>query len=345
MDWVQHILWACSATDPTTLADIQENWPCQILLTLSATIRIATPLMLCAMAGIFSERSGVVDISLEGKLLTGAFVAATAATLTGSPWLALLMAMLASMVMSLIHGFACITHKGDQVVSGVAINILASGITVITGIALFSQGGQTPFLMNDQRFRPIDWPLAETLGESLPILGPIYSEIISGHSLLTYLAILSVPFAGFVLYRTRFGLRLRAVGEVPQAADSAGISVTFLRYRALMIGGLLCGIAGAYLSISLGASFGKEMSAGKGFIALAAVIFGNWRPVRALFACLLFGFLDAITSRLQGVDFPLIGEIPVTLMLAIPYIATVLLLAGFIGKPTPPASVGVPYDK
>ena len=316
----------------------------QVLLAFDASVRLATPLIFCAMAGIFAERSGVVDISLEGKLLTGAFIAAAVTALSGSPWLGLLAAMLGSMGMSLLHGFATITHKGDQVVSGVAINILAAGLTIIIGIAIFRTGGQTPLLENVDRFRPITLPGAEALA-GVPVIGTIYKEFISGHSLLTYVALAVVPLSFFILYRTRFGLRLRAVGELPQAVDSAGISVYWLRYRALMIGGLLCGIAGAYLSISSGANFIRDMSAGKGFIALAAVIFGNWRPWKALFACLLFGFLEAATSRLQGVELPLIGEIPVTFMLAIPYIVTVLLLAGFIGRPSPPAAIGVPYDK
>ena len=316
----------------------------QILLSFDASLRLATPLILCAMAGIFAERSGVVDISLEGKLLSGAFVAATLAALTGSPFLALIGAMGAGVIMSLIHGFACITHRGDQVISGVAINILASGLTVIISIALFKEGGQTPLLDSNARFNPIIFPFADTI-RSIPVIGAIYTEFLSGHSLLTYIALLVVPICFFVLYRTRFGLRLRAVGELPQGVDSAGISVYWLRYRALIIGGILCGIAGAYLSLSAGSAFVRDMSAGKGFIALAAVIFGNWRPWKALFACLLFGFLEAVTSRLQGVDLPLIGEVPIQLMLALPYIVTVLLLAGFIGRPAPPTAIGVPYQK
>lgn len=316
----------------------------QVLLALDASVRLATPLMLCAMAGIFAERSGIVDISLEGKLLTGAFVAAAVTAVTGSVWLGLIGAMAASVFMSLIHGFATITHRGDQVVSGLAINILASGLTVILGIAFFKQGGQTPLLTNEQRFRGIDWIGAEAIGQ-IPFFGPIYRDLISGHSLLVYFALLAVPMCAFILYRTRFGLRLRAVGEVPEAVDSAGVSVAWLRYRALIVGGCFCGIAGAYLSTSHGANFVREMSAGKGYIALAAVIFGNWRPWKAMFACLLFGFLEAATSRLQGVDLPVIGEIPIQLMLAIPYIVTVIVLAGFIGRPSPPASIGVPYEK
>ena len=316
----------------------------QLLLTFDATLRIATPLMLCAMAGIFSERSGIVDISLEGKLLSGAFVAATIAALTGNAWLGLGCAMLAGIAMSLIHGFACITHKGDQVVSGVAIDILASGLTIVLGIALFQRGGQTPSLPKEDRFTPIQWWGVE-LVDSVPILGAIYRQLISGHNLLVYIALLAVPLTAFVLYKTRFGLRLRAVGEIPKAVDSAGISVTWLRYRALIIGGALCGVAGAYLSIAQGGNFVKEMSAGKGYIALAAVVFGNWRPLTAFLACLMFGFLEASTARIEGIEFWVIGEIPSQLLQAIPYILTVLLLAGFIGKPKPPAAIGQPYYK
>lgn len=316
----------------------------QLALTFDATLRVATPLILCAMAGVFSERSGVIDIGLEGKLLAGAFAAAAVAVMTGSPWLGLLAAIGASMAMSLVHGFACITHRGNQVISGLAINILASALTVTIGIALFRRGGNTPSLTPDQRFRPIELPLHETL-EGVPVLGVIWSGIVSGHNLLVYVALLAVPLTWWLLWRTSFGLRIRAVGESPEAVDSAGISVHLTRYRAVLMAGLLCGIAGAYLSIAHGGGFGREMSAGKGYIALAAVIFGKWRPLNALLACLLFGFLDASTARLQGVELPVIGEAPTEFMLALPYVLTVVLLAGFIGRATPPHDIGEPYPK
>ena len=241
----------------------------RLLLTFDATLRVATPLILCAMAGMFSERSGIIDISLEGKLLMGAFVAAAVAALSGSAWLGVLCAVLACVFLSLIHGFACITHRGNQVVSGLAINILASGLTVTIGIALFRQGGSTPILGKDERFSPMEWWLVDVF-DSIPVLGEIYRELISGHSILTYLALLAVPLSAYVFYKTRFGLRLRAVGELPQAVDSAGVSVVWLRYRTVIIAGILCGIAGAYLSTGQGAGFVREMSAGKGYIALAA---------------------------------------------------------------------------
>ena len=316
----------------------------QFVLTIDATLRVATPLILCAMAGIFSERSGIIDISLEGKMLMSAFAAASVAAITGQPWLALLVAVGVSVVLSVIHGFACITHRGNQVVSGLAINILASGLTVTLGIAIFAQGGQTPFLRGDQRFQPITLPFADTLRD-VPIIGPIYAEIISGHNILVWVALLAVVLTSVVMMRTRFGLRLRAVGEKPEAVDTAGISVVLMRYQAVIIAGVLCGIAGAYLSIAHGAGFVREMTAGKGYIALAAMIFGNWRPLQALYACLMFGFLDAVAARVQGLELPLIGEVSSDLILALPYILTVIFLAGFIGRATPPAAIGVPYVK
>ncbi|MEM8699758.1 MAG: ABC transporter permease [Pseudomonadota bacterium] len=316
----------------------------EVLQVLDATLRLSAPLILCAMAGLISERAGVIDIGLEGKMLAAAFTAAAVASLSGAPVLGLVAAMGIGLVLALVHGFACITHRGEQIISGVAINILASGLTVVVGIAIFAQGGQTPILGREERFGPIALPLSETLS-GVPVLGPVYSELISGHTLPVYLALLSVPLIWWMLSRTTFGLRLRAVGEMPEAVDSAGVSVVWLRYRAVLIAGLLCGIAGAYLSTAHGAGFVREMSAGKGFIALAAMIFGKWRPWPVLFACLLFGFLDAAAARMQGVELPLIGEAPIALIQTLPYIATVLLLAGFFGRAIPPRALGTPYVK
>lgn len=296
------------------------------------------------MAGLFSERSGVIDIGLEGKLLIGAFAAAATAALTGSAWAGLGAAILASTLFALIHGFACITHRGDQIISGVAVNILASGLSVVIGIALFRQGGQTPAVFGDARFPALSLPGARALAE-VPVIGPLYAELVSGHNLLVYVALAAVLATWWVLHRTSFGLRIRAVGEAPAAVDSAGISVTWLRYRAVLIAGLLCGIAGAYLSIAHGAGFVREMSAGKGFIALAALIFGKWRPWPTMGACLLFGFLDTAGPRLQGTELPLIGPTPVALIPVLPYVFTVILLAGFFGRAVPPRALGTPYVK
>ncbi len=316
----------------------------QFLLTIDATLRVATPLVLCAMAGIFSEKSGIIDISLEGKMLMSAFAAAAVASLTSSALAGLMVAIGVSVLLGLLHGLASITLRGNQVISGLAINILASGLTVTIGIAMFQQGGQTPNLARAERFRPIELPLAEQLG-SLPLIGLIYREVISGHNILVWVALAAVLFTAFILTRTRFGLRLRAVGEKPEALDSAGVSVARTRYMALIIAGVLCGMAGAYLSTAHGSGFVREMTAGKGYIALAAMIFGKWQPRGALLACLLFGFLEAVASRLQGVDVPLIGEAPVDLILALPYLLTVILLAGFVGKAMPPRAIGEPYVK
>ncbi len=316
----------------------------QFLLTIDASVRLATPLIFCAMAGLFAERSGVIDISLEGKLLGAAFAAAAVSSLTGSVYVGLLAAMFVSVLMALIHGFACITHRGNQIVSGLAVNILASGVTVTVAIALFRQGGQTPLLGPGERFGPITLPFAESLSV-VPVLGPFYADLISGHNLLIYLLIPLLPFLGWLLYRTRFGLRLRATGEVPAAVDAAGVSVAWVRYRALIIAGILCGLAGAYLSTAHGAGFVREMSAGKGYIALAAMIFGKWRPWPAMGACMLFGFFEAASARLQGVEIPLIGPAPVDIILLLPYILTVILLAGFFGRAIPPKAIGEPYIK
>lgn len=311
---------------------------------LDATLRVSTPLILAAMAGLFSERSGIVDISLEGKMLAAAFAAGAVAAVTGNAWLALGSGILVSILLGLVHGFACITHRGNQVVSGLAINILASGLTVVLGIAWFSQGGQTPSLGSDARFMPVELPLVDAI-ESVPIVGRLYADVISGHNVLVYVAWFAVFATWWVVYRTRFGLRLRAVGENPLAVDTAGLSVSQLRFAAVAICGALSGIAGTYLSTAQNAAFVREMTAGQGYIALAALIFGKWRPLPAMLACLMFGFLDAIAIRLQGATLPIIGEVPVQAIQALPYVLTVILLAGFIGRATAPKSVGIPYLK
>ena len=308
-----------------------------------SSLRLAAPLLLACLAGLFSERSGIFDIGLEGKMLASAFAAGAVAAVTGSAWIGLLAGMSASVALALLHGLASITFRGNQLISGVAINFLASGLTALIGQNWFGMGGQTPQLPPGSRFMPIELPFAEALGQ-VPILGPLYEQLLSGQNLLVYVAIACVPLTWYVLFRTRFGLRLRAVGENPEAVDTAGISVTRLRYSAVVICGILCGIAGVYLSTGQSAGFVRDMTAGKGFIALAALIFAKWRPWPALFACLLFGFLEAVAIRYQGLS---IGEvtIPVQFMQALPYVLTVVILAGFVGKAIPPRAGGVPYVK
>ena len=314
-----------------------------LLQVLDSTVRLATPLLLACLAGLFSERSGVIDIGLEGKMLAAAFASAAIAAVTGSVWLGLLAGIVAATFMSGIHGLASITFRGNQLISGVAINFLASGLTVLIAQDWFGQGGRTPSLIGGGRFEPITLPFAEALS-GVPVLGPIYAELISGHSALVYVAFLMVPLTWFVLFRTRFGLRLRAVGEAPEAVDTAGVSVVGLRYAAIVICGVLCGLAGAYLATGLQAGFVREMTAGRGYIALAALIFAKWRPWYALFACLLFGLLQAVALRFQNIDLGGI-TIPVQVMDALPYILTVIILAGFVGKAIPPRASGEPYQK
>jgi ABC-type uncharacterized transport system permease subunit len=297
-----------------------------LFLVAAATLRTATPLILCAMGGLFSERSGIIDVGLEGKMLMAAFFAAAVAATTHSAWWGVAAAIAAAEALALLHGLACITYRGNQVVSGVAINIIAAGLTVVWGTAWFERGGQTPALEGGERLLPLFFPRA-------------------GDNILVYVALLAVPLTWWVVTRTRFGLRLRAVGEMPLAVDSAGISVPWLRYRAVLLCGLFSGLAGAYIAIAQNAGFSRDMTAGQGFIALAAVIFGKWRPFPAFGACLMFGLLDAVAIRLQGVRVPGIGEVPVQLIQSLPYLLTMFLLAGFIGRAVAPKAIGIPYEK
>jgi ABC-type uncharacterized transport system permease subunit len=294
-----------------------------IITVFDSALRLSIPLLAACLAGLWSERSGVVDIGLEGKMLVAAFAAAAAAAETDSAWIGLAAGIGASVAFALVHGFASISQRGNQIVSGVAINMLAAGLTAIVGNAWYGQGGRTPPLEGPERFR----------------------EIFLNHSVLVFLALLAVPLTWFLLAKTRFGLRLRAVGENPAAVDTAGISVTGLRYVAVILAGVLCGLAGTDLSVGQSAGFLPNMTAGKGFIALAALIFAKWRAWPALGACFLFGLLDAVAIRLQGIALPGIGEVPVQAIQALPYLMTVILLAGVIGTAIPPRASGVPYVK
>ncbi|MDP2064124.1 MAG: ABC transporter permease [Phaeovulum sp.] len=315
-----------------------------LIQVLDSGVRLGIPLLLACLAGLYSERSGVFDIGLEGKMLMGAFAAGAVASITGSAWLGLAAAIGGSLALAAIHGLASITFRGNQLISGVAINFLASGLTVLIGQNLFHLGGRTPPIKGAARFESITLPGADALRD-VPVIGPVYYDLISGHTILVYIAFAIVPLTWFLLFRTRFGLRLRAVGENPESVDTAGVSVLRLRYTAVAMAGILCGIAGAYLATSApSAGFGKEMTAGKGFIALAALIFANWRPWRALGATMLFGVLEAVAIRFQNIDVGLF-VVPVQFMQALPYILTVVILAGFIGKATPPRAGGQAYVK
>jgi simple sugar transport system permease protein len=300
----------------------------QWLSLLASTFRVSAPLVFCALAGLLSERAGVIDLGLEGKMLLSAFAAGAAGALAGSLTAALGAALLVGFALSMLHGFACVTHRGDQVVLGIALTMTAAGLSVVLAVAWFGQGGQTPPLPNTLRFLPV-W---------------------FGQNALVYLALGLVPIIWFFLFRTTIGLRLRATGENPAMVEAAGLSVPLLRYGALAMNGLLCGLAGSYLVLAQGANFSPHMTAGRGYMALAAMIFGKWHPVGALGACLLFGFLDAAAIRLQGVSVALPGlgdpmgvvEIPVQAIQALPYVMTVLLLAGFVGHARAPAALGIP---
>ena len=258
----------------------------------ASSLRVATPLIFCALAGVLAERSGVIDLGLEGKMLFAAFAAAAGGVATGSTFIAIALAIAVAIALSWVHAYACVTHRGDQVVSGMAIDIVAAGLTVVLAVAWFHLGGQTPPVGEGVRLHAL-WPGAAAALGRIPYVGGLLGDGLLGHNALVYAALLLVAATWWLLYRTRFGLRLRAVGENPYMVDAAGVSVVRLRYAALTLNGALCGLAGSYLVLAQGANFAPNMTGGRGYMALAAMIFGQWRPVPALGACLLFGFLDA----------------------------------------------------
>ena len=314
---------------------------------IASTLRVSVPLILCALAGVLCERSGVIDLGLEVKMLMTAFATAVVGVTTGSLPLALAAAVAVGLALSMLHGYACVTHRGDQVVLGMAITMTAAGLTVVLGIAWFAQGGQTPPIPESVRLSA--WFTgAGALVAQVPVIGKALSLALFGHNLMVYGALLLVAAVWWLLYRTRFGLRLRATGENPAMVGAAGLSVKGLRYGALALNGALCALAGSYLVLAQNANFVPNMTAGRGYMALAAMIFGKWHPVGALWACLLFGFLDAVAIRLQGVARPAAlggGAVPVQAIQALPYVMTVVLLAGVIGRSRAPAALGVPYVK
>lgn len=283
-----------------------------------STVRLTTPLILAALGGMFSERSGVINIALEGMMLAGAFTAAAVTHAVGSPFVGLLAGMGAGMLIAAIHALACIRYRADQVVTGTAINILMIGVPGFLSGAFFLSSGSTPQIPKEQL---IPWT---------PIV----------------IAFALVPITWYVLYKTPFGLRLRSVGENPEAADAAGVRVARMRYAGVLLSGILAGIGGAYLSIGQSSLFTRNMTSGRGFIALAALIFGKWRPVQTMLACLLFGLTEAITIQMQGVvKLPSGEDIPVQFIHMVPYLLTIIVLAGFIGSSRPPKALGIPYQK
>ena len=299
------------------------------LSLIASTIRLSTPLVLAALGGLFSERSGVINIALEGKMLAGAFTAAavthaaeTSLRMGGaSPWIGLLAGMIAGLFIAAIYALSCIKFKSDQVVSGAAINILMLGMPGLLSGAFFLSSGSTPQIPKDH-----------LLPQSPVVIAITILALVAG--------------IWYVVYKTPFGLRLRSVGENPEAADAAGVSVSRIRYSGVLLAGILAGIGGAYLSIGQSSLFTRNMTAGRGFIALAALIFGKWRPVQTLLACLLFGFTEAVSIQMQGVfKLPSGEDIPVQFIQMVPYVLTIVVLAGFIGSSRPPRALGIPYQK
>ncbi|MEP0751687.1 ABC transporter permease [Trichocoleus sp. Lan] len=294
---------------------------------LIASLRLSVPLAFAALGGLFSERSGVLNIGLEGMLLSGAFASAAGAFFTGNVWLGMLLAIVVGGLVGLLHAYLCVTLRVDQLVSGLAINLTAAGLTSFWSRVLFNSG-QAQQLPGIQ--------ISGILGlQNIPVIG----NLLFNQDPLIYLLFLLVPLSTYLLFRTSLGLSLRAVGEYPRAADTAGVSVTKVRYIAVTLSGCLAGLGGAYLTLVHVRFFVEDMSAGRGFIALAALIFGRWHPVSTALACLLFGATEALQLRIQAFNL----NIPYQFLVMLPYVIALLALVGLAGKSTPPAALGIPY--
>ena len=288
-------------------------------------LRSATPLIFAGLGGMFSERSGVINIALEGLMLMGAFTAAVATYELHNPYLGLLCGVVAGGALAFVYAVACIRFEADQVVAGMGINILMAGLPALISGSIYDSTGSTPQL--DKAFQ-----LPDLFGNRINVA--------------TIIVFVLVPVCWYVMYRTPFGLRLRAVGENPEAADAAGVSVIKMRYTGVIISGLLAAAGGAYLSIGQSSLFTRNMTAGRGYIALAALILAKWRPVPVLLACLFFGFMEALTNQIQGViKMPSGEDIPIQFIQMIPYVLTIIVLAGFIGLSRAPKALGIPYRK
>jgi ABC-type uncharacterized transport system permease subunit len=295
---------------------------------LASTIRNATPLIFAALGGMFSERSGVVNIGLEGLMLIAAFAGVVGASLSGSAVVGLGFGLAAGLVFALIHALMCITFEADQIISGTAINLLALGGTGFLMVLIFGSGGTSPRVSG---FKEVAIPLLS----DIPLIGPA----LFNQSLLVYLMYILIPITYFLIFRTPFGLRIRATGEVPEAVDTAGVSVTRMRYYGVALSGLLAALGGVYLSMGILSAFTENMTGGRGFIALAALIFGRWNPIGAAGAALLFGFGLAVTFQVPQ------EAIPLEFIQMVPYILTIIVLAGFGGRAIAPAAIGKPYRK
>jgi len=319
--FVAFLSWSGAGSD--------RDFPVQRLI--GGSVLLAVPLVFGALGGVIGERAGVVNIAIESQLLAGAFCAAVAASLTNSPYIGVVAAIAAGVLVALVLGVFAITYKVDQVIVGVVLNVLVIGLTSFLYSQVLVPSAES--LNTTTRFTKLAIPL---LGD-IPVIGPALFQ----QTILVYLMYLTVPAVWFAMYRTRWGLRLRAVGEHPQAADTVGIKVERTRYRAIIIAGGIAGVGGAFYTVVSVSSFGKEMTAGAGFIALAAVIFGKWDPVRVALAALLFG----AASNLQGALSVVGAPVPSQFMLMLPYVVTILAVAGFVGRSRAPAADGTPYIK
>ncbi|AFY35843.1 ABC transporter permease [Calothrix sp. PCC 7507] len=296
---------------------------------LVASLRLAIPLGFAALGGLYSERSGVLNIALEGMLLTGAFASASATFYTGNVWIGILAALIAGGLVGLLHAFLCITLRVDQLVSGLAINLVAAGLTSFLSRLVFT-GAST------QQLPGITAIIIPGLAK-IPLIGPLLFQ----QDILVYLLFTLVAFSIYFLFHSSFGLTLRAVGEAPKAADTAGISVKLVRYLAVVMSGCLASLGGAYLTLVQVKFFAEGMTAGKGFIAIAALIFGRWHPLGSALACLLFGATEALQLRIQALG----ANIPYQFLVMLPYAIALLALVGLVGKSTPPKALGIPYTR
>jgi len=298
--------------------------PAFLLILFFSMIRSATPLIFAALGGMFSERAGVINIALEGLMLTGAFVAAVTTYELKNPYLGFLAGIVAGALIALVFAIAVIKFEADQVVAGFAISLLMLGLPAVISSRIYDSAGSTQQIA--QEF----------------LLPDFWNRL----SIASILAFVLVPICWYVLYKTPFGLRIRAAGENPEAADAAGVNVIALRYVAVIISGILAAGGGAYLSIGQSSLFTRGMTAGRGYIALAALILAKWKPVPVLFACLFFGLTEALSIQMQGViKMPSGEDVPVQFIQMIPYVLTIIVLAGFIGLSRAPKALGIPYRK
>lgn len=298
--------------------------PTFLLILFFSTIRLATPLIFAALGGMFSERAGVINIALEGLMLAGAFTAAVVTYELQNPYIGFASGMVIGAAVALVFAVAVIKFEADQVVVGFAISLLMLGLPAVISSRIYDSAGSTQQIAQEY------------------LLPDFYNRL----SLASIIAFLLVPICWYVLFKTPFGLRIRAAGENPEAADAAGVNVIRLRYMAVVISGILAGAGGAYLSIGQSSLFTRGMTAGRGYIALAALILAKWKPVPVLLACLFFGFTEALSIQMQGVvKMPSGEDIPVQFIQMIPYVLTIIVLAGFIGLSRAPKALGIPYRK